>query len=230
MRALRYRGPMLIVIALLVVTSAAWADITLLDFSGFDWFWPTDIGEVGSCYGAVGFVNSVDPGYLSFDYGLNQYTFHWDLACFVSADTFGTFAVYEYDGSTSSFNVYCDPIAGGTPAMFGINPPNGVSPSTWIDGDLVLGGMWMGNITIVVDLATGNGDVSGVLNLNAGSQLGNIPVDQRQPALTLAGVKFDPPNGPEGYTWQIDGQVFIEEPVPVEETSWGSIKQIGRGN
>lgn len=229
MRALRYRAPLLVLAAVFVVATAAWADVLLLDFSGFDWFWPADIGQPGSCYGAVGYVPSVNPTYLNFNYATHEYTFHWDYACFVSADTFGTYVVMTYDGSTSSFNIYCDPLAGGTTATYGINPPNAVSPATWADGDCVLGGVWVGDVTIVVDTATGNGDVSGLLNFTSGSQLGNIPPSQREMALTLAGIRFDPPGGPEGYHWQIDGQVFIQEPTPVQESTWGGLKkQFGR--
>jgi len=225
MKALRYRSTVLVIIACLVVATSAFADVQLLDFFGFDWFWPTDIGEVGSCYAAVGFVSTVNPTFLNFDYGNNEYTFNWDYACFVSADTFGTTAVYTYDGSTSGFDVYCDSIATGTAADYGINPPNAVSPGTWSDGDRVLEGDWMGDITLVVNITNGMGSVSGTVNWVGGSQLSGIPVESRNMSLTLAGLLFDPPNGPEGYHWQIDGQVFIEEPTPVTETTtWGALK------
>lgn len=227
MRALRYRGPLLAALTILVLASGAMADVFLLDYNGFDWFWPADIGQSGSCYGAVGHVTSVDASYLNFDYGTNEYTFVLDFACFSSADTFGTFAVYNYSGGV--FNVYCDSLATGTTAMFGTSPPNAVSPSTWQDGDCVLGSTFNGDLTIVLDLTTGNGDVQGELTWDSGSQLGNIPVDQRDMSLTIAGVKFNPPDGPDGYEWQIDGSVFLQDPVTVKPSSWGAIKSLGGG-
>ena len=225
MKALRYRAAFLVVIACLVLASAAYADVQLMDFFGFDWFWPSSIGTAGSCYAAVGLVTSVNPTFLSFDYGTYEYTFNWDYACFVSADTFGTTAVYTYDTSTSGFDVYCDSLATGTAADYGINPPNTQAPATWTDGELVLEGMWEGDVTIVLDITNGTGTVNGTVMWVGGSQLSGIPMDSRSMSLVLTGLLFDPPNGPEGYHWQVDGQVFIQEPTPVVEPStWGSLK------
>jgi len=217
---------LLVVLACLVIATAASADVILFSFAGFDWFWPTGIGQVGSCYSAVGYVNSFDSTYVNADFSTNEYTFIIDLACFVSADSsFFPFVQYIYDGSTSSMRVYCDPIATGTHGDYGTNPPNAVSPSTFIDGDCILSGTWNGDLAILLDTSTGNGDISGELMWNGGSQLGNIPVNQRNMSLAVGGVKFNPPGGPLGYHWQIDGTVFIQSPVPVEETSWGALKR-----
>ncbi|NNF06268.1 MAG: hypothetical protein HKN21_05875 [Candidatus Eisenbacteria bacterium] len=225
MRALRYRGTVLLVLALVLV-SAAWAtNEVLVDYSGFDWFWPADIGQAGSCYAAVGYVNSFNPTYVNFDFSTYEYTFDFDYACFVSADTFGTTVIYTYDGSTSSFDVYCDSLATGTAADYGTNPPNAVAPSTWTDGECILGASWVGDITIVVDTSTGAGDISGILQWDSGTQLANIPPSQRENSLSIAGILFNPPNGPEGYHWQIDGFTCIQSPVAVEPTSWGRLKQ-----
>ena len=93
-----------------------------------------------------------------------------------------------------------------------------------------LGGTFNGDLTIVLDTTTGNGDVQAFIDWNSGSQLGNIPVAQREMALTIAGLKFAPPSGPEGYEWQIDGSCFLPEPTAVENTSWGNLKTMGGGN
>jgi len=226
MRGVRYRGSVLAVVACIVVATAAFASvIPLLDFQGFDWFWPATIGQPGSCYSAVGYVPQVDANYLNFDYGNNEYTFVIDYACLVSAETIGgIYGFYHYDGSTSSFRVYCDPYSTGTLATYGINPPNGTSPSTFEDGDCVLHGDWQGDLEIFVDLSDLSGDISGVLDFTGGSQLGNIPPSQREQAFSLAGLTFDPP-GPQGYHWQIDGNVCIPAPTNVQPSSWGNIKQ-----
>jgi len=231
MRALRYRGPMLVVVAAVMLATMAWANTFLFDFFGYDWFWPGAMGESNSCYGAVGEVVSVNPTYLNFDYGTYQYTFNWDYSCFASGDTLGgVYAVYSYDTSTSGFQIYCDSLATGTPADYGTFPPN-AQLATWVDGELILGATWDGPVSIVVNLLTGEGNVNGLVNWDTGSQLANIPPAQRDQSMTLAGILFNPPAGPEGYHWQIDGQVFIQDPIPVEETSWGRIKSsFFRGN
>ena len=236
MQAMRYRGSALLLAVFMiaaVMATPASAQVPLLDFHGFDWFWPAPIGQPGSCYGAVGYVPVVNPTFLNFDYLTYEYTFQWEYACFVSADTFGTIAIYQYDGTAVSpaFSVYCDSLGTGTTADYGdpTPPPNGVSPSTWVDGECVLGGDWAGNVTIVLDLTTMNGDISGTLDWTTGTQLGNIPVESRTMAIELAGITFAPPMGPAGYHWQVDGQIFIQPPVPTERTSWGAIKnQFGR--
>jgi len=190
MRGVRYRGSVLAVVACIVVATAAFASvIPLLDFQGFDWFWPAEIGQPGSCYSAVGYVPQVD----------------------------------------SSFRVYCDPIASGTAADYGMNPPNGSSPSTFEDGDCVLHGDWVSDLEIFLDLGTGAGDISGMLDFTGGSQLANIPPTQREQAFALAGITFDPP-GPEGYHWQIDGNICIQEPVNLQPSSWSNIKRSRGGN
>jgi hypothetical protein len=226
MRALRYRGAFLALVAVLVVSSSAFAATNLLNFTGFDWFWPNDIGEgAGSCYGASGEITSVNPAYLTFDYGVNQYTFNWDYACEASADTFGTTAVYTYMGG-AGFDVYCDSIATGTAFDYGINPPNATAPSTFTDGDNVLGGSWDGPITLVLDLTDGSGSMNATLTWNRGSMLGDIPAECRTMSLTLAGVSFDPgaTGWPEGYHWQITGQMLLDCQTPVENETWGGIK------
>jgi hypothetical protein len=230
MRALRYRASILVVVACLCVAFAAWADVQLMDFSGFDWFWPGDIGQAGSCYSAVGFVNSFNPTYVDFDYGTNEYTFVLaeEYACYASGDTFGTTAVYTYDAQTTNatFRVYCDSIATGTPADYGTNPPDSLPIGTFTDGDCILEAEFQSDLTIIVSLSTGNGNISALLEWTGGSQIGNIPPEQRSQSLTVAGLTFDPPGGPSGYHWQIDGEVFIEDPVAVEPRTWGQIKTL----
>jgi hypothetical protein len=211
-------------VAILMVVTAAWADVQLLDFHGYDWFWLGDPGDPGSCYGAVGEVVSVNSSYLTFDYGTFEYTFDWDFSCFVSGDTLGgTYGVYTYDGSTSHFNVYCDSLSSGTPGDYGVNPPN-LEIASFTDGTMVLSGSWDGDLTVVVNLTTGEGSVSGNLTWDGGTQLSGIPLAQRDMSMSLSGVKYDPPDGPLGFHWQIDGQCFIQDPVAIEETSWGGIK------
>ncbi len=232
MHSLRYRIPLLVVVLSLGLATGAGADVFLLDFEGFDFaaFGPTindppaNLGEPGSCYWAQGFVNSVNPTYLTVDFANDENTFVLQHMCHVSSDTVGTNVFHFFTGG--SFDVFADPIATGTPAVYGPNPPN-VSHLTFEDGENLLGGDFTSNIVIWVDLVTGNGSISGNLDFSRGTQLGNIPMAQRSMSLFIAGMQYLPPAGPEGYIWQLDGQVFIPDAVPVERTTWGRIKQLG---
>ena len=226
MKSLRYQVALVAVVLSFGLAAGAGADIFLADFAGYDFTSPTGLGEPGSCYWAEGFVNSVNPTYLTFDYVNNEYTFVLEHTCYVSSDTVGTNVFHTYGLTGATFNIYCDPIATGTAASYGPYPPNDTHP-TFEDGENVLGGVFTSDITIYVDLASGNGSIGGEMTFDHGTQLGNIPVGQRSMSLFIAGMQYLPPAGPEGYIWQLDGQVFLPEVTPVERTTWGRIKQLG---
>ncbi len=226
MKSLRYQVPLLVVMLCVGLATTAGADIFLMDYAGYDYSDSSSLGVPNSCYWAVGFVNSVNPTYLTVDYGTNEYTFVLEHTCFVSADTVGSNVFLTYGQANAVFDVYSDPIATGTAADYGVNPPNGSHP-TFEDGENILGGDFTSDVTIWIDMNTGNGSISGELEFNRGTQLGNIPVDQRQMVLFIAGMMYMPPAGPEGYIWQLDGQVYIPESTPVEKTTWGRLKQMG---
>lgn len=225
MRTLRHRGLVLALVAVAMIATAAFANVFLLDFAGYDYWDPftMPIDTIGNCYNAVGMVPQVNDSYLTFDYSLNEYTFSLQGVCLSAVDTVGTRVVYGFTGGT--FDVYCDLLAGGTAADYGTNPPNATAPSSFEDGECVLGGD-LSNFEITVDMGTGNADLYGNVTLVRGTQLGNIPVEQRN-GWTLAGLRAGAPGTPDGYFWQIDGQLFIDAPVPVEESSWGSLKKTG---
>ncbi len=215
MKALRYRGAVLALAATAILAVAAFANVYLLDFTGYDYWQPS------GCYNAVGFVPAVNPDYLSFDYSTNQYTFSLQNMCAASIDTVSGYIVYSF--SSGTFDVYCDSLAGGTAADYGTNPPNATAPSTFEDGECVLGGD-ITSFSIVYDPSTGTGDLDGMMSLNRGTQLSSIPPDQRT-GWTLAAVRDDTPELPAGYRWQITGRVSINEPVPTRPTTWGHLKQ-----
>lgn len=227
MQSLRYRGAMLLGVLALLAATVAVADVFLVDFYGYDYWNPLTmpITTPGNCYNALGFVPAVNPTYLTFNYGLNEYTFSLQGICLGSVDVYGDYQVFTLSGGT--LDIYGDALLGGTAADYGVNPPNATAPSTFSDGDNVLGGDVSG-MQIVVNTVTGNADLSGMVNLNRGTQLGNIPVDQRA-GWTLAGLRVNAPLLPEGYFWQIDGQLFIQDPTPTETGSWGSIKRAFAG-
>jgi hypothetical protein len=217
MKTLRYRGAVLAFAVAVLFAAGAGAATLFLDFYGYDYWDP--IG----CYNAVGYVPAVDDDYLTFDYANNEYTFYATGACIAQADTFGTFVVITFTGGT--FDVYGDPLVGGTAADYGTNPPNAVSPSTFVDGECVIGADFT-DLTVYFDLSTGEGSLEGTMNLVRGTQLGNIPTYQRN-GWTLAGLRAFPTPGnpvPVGYSWQIDGALYIEDPIATEPSTWGSLK------
>jgi len=218
MKPLRYRGATLVVAALVVlVVAVAWADIPVLSFHGYDYWYPS------TCYNAVGYVPSVDSGYLNFDYGNYQYTFFLDSLCVANVDSISVPGFYDITFTGGTFDVYCDSLSGGTTADYGMNPPNATAPSTFIDGVNVLGGD-LSQMEIVWEIAAGQGDLSGMVDLNRGSQLANIPPAQRN-GWTVSGLQADTPGMPAGYNWQIDGTLYISEPIPTQKSSWGKLKQ-----
>ncbi len=217
MKTLRYRGAVLAFAAMVLFAAMAGAATLFLDFYGYDYWDPA------GCYNAVGYVPAVDPTYLTFDYDNNEYTFYTTGACIAQADTFGTFVIISFTGG--SFDVYRDPLVGGTTADYGTNPPSAVAPSTFTDGECVIGADFT-SLTVYFDLSGGEGSMQGTMNLVRGTQLGNIPVYQRM-GWTLAGLRAFQPLGspvPEGYSWQIDGTLDIEDPIATEPSTWGSLK------
>lgn len=217
MKTLRYRGAVLAFAVAVMFAAAAGAATLFLDFYGYDYWDPA------GCYNAVGYVPSVEPTYLSFDFANNEYTFYATGACIAQADTFGTFVIISFTGGT--FDVYRDPLVGGTTADYGSNPPSALAPGTFTDGECVIGADFTG-LTVYFDLSNGTGSLQGTMDIVRGTQLGNIPPYQRT-GWTLAGLRaFPTPSSPvpEGYSWQIDGSLYIEDPVATKPTTWGSLK------
>jgi len=60
-------------------------------------------------------------------------------------------------------------------------------------------------------------------NVTGGSQLVNVPSNQRA-GWTFAGTTANEIHRPSGYDHQVDGQVFLNEPVPAKASSWGAVK------
>jgi hypothetical protein len=219
-----------LLLSLAVAVPPASADDFLADFIGFDWTWP-----IPSCldcpaqyYEAHGTVPSVNPTYLNFDYVNNEYTYVLgnDLF-FADADTFGTTVVSYYVNGDIQF--LCDSKTTGTAATYDLD--SACDPFydrlTFADGEVVLSGDFTA-FTIVNDTSTGDGNFEGLTTWNGGTQLGNIPVGQRN-GWTFGAFGFSTPSEtPCAYHWQLDGECYLPSPVPTLKTTWGSIKATGR--
>jgi hypothetical protein len=210
-------------LALVAFAPSARAQTLLFDYVGFDYESPdpnpAEFGEVGSGYVSLGYVPGLFAPLVA-DSIQNEYTYHLVGATSISSVPFGTFIVVAYAGGTLS--VYEDLKSTGTLADYGTAPPNGTAPSSFVDGTAIL----VGNLTafqLVFNTATNSGSFEAQYAAVGGTQLANIPVNQRS-GWTFAGATGNATNVPAGYAHQIDGQVFLEQPVPARTSSWGRIK------
>ena len=221
---------LLLALSMIAVPAHAGTDVFLLGFTGYDYESPNpDPGiylALGEGYRTLGFVTQFGT-YLApyVDVGLNEYTYQYsDL----------TVQDYYYDGDLLQVifapgrgRFFEDPHSGGTAAAYGINPPSGTAPPTFIDGTLILGGEIV-NLVLTYDYIANQGDFIGNINLDEGTLLGHIPVGQRN-GWTLAGLAGRPnPSVPAGYDHQISGECRIPGPTPASHRTWGALKALYR--
>jgi hypothetical protein len=218
-----------LLLSLAVAAPPAEADEFLADFTGFDWTWPipNQLDAVGQYYELNSIVGTVNPVYLTFDFTNNEYTLLLgDDLFYAGADHFGTTTVAHY--TNGKIWIVEDSRAGGTAATYDLN--GDCDPFfdrlTFIDGTVVLSGVFTA-FDIIFDTVTGDGNLVGVTNWNGGTQLGNIPLGQRN-GWTFGATGIRPGTMPCGYHWQVDGNCVLESPVPVQKTTWGAIKSLDR--
>jgi len=122
---------------------------------------------------------------------------------------------------------YADPLSGGTPATYGVNPPNATAPSTFIDGSERLTGD-IDNFVLTFNFSTNQGNFSGNMTQDGGPDLIYIPTDQR--AGWILGGLAGRPNGtvPTGYDNQVSGECRIPDATPSTHKSWGAVKALYR--
>jgi hypothetical protein len=227
------RAALLLLLALSVIAVPVFADsdIFLLGFAGYDYENPNPVPgtylAVGEGYKAIGFVTSFGA-YLApyVDIMANEYTYHYyDL----------TVQSYFYeDGYTEvAFanpgrgRFYEDAKTGGTPALYGVYPPNATTPSTFTDGTVILGGH-IEYLVLSYDANANQGGFTGNIGFDEGTLLGQIPVAQRD-GWTLSGLAGRPnPTIPDGYDHQISGECRIPGPVSTAHRTWGALKALYR--
>ena len=194
----------------------------LADYQGFD-YEPTKVGpafgDPGNTYEVLATVPQLGAP-LVFNLGANQYTVVITGLTSVAKMPLGTYDVITYVGG--SVNVYEDAIGGGTAANYGVNPVNATAPATFVDGTNILVGT-LSSFQVVYDNATRTGSFEGTLTFTGGSQIGNFPTNQRS-GWTFAGVTGNSPITPTGYLHQVDGSIYLDNPVATQVTTWGGIK------
>jgi hypothetical protein len=197
----------------------------LCDYLGYDYTEPLarDFTTPGQHYLGLGFVDNI---LVPNDPLTCEYTFLLTSGTLTSADSFAVgpfqFAEYKYQNGDGHFFVYGDTLASGTPGDYGINPPNATAPSTFEDGVLFLGADF-DSLTVLVNLTNWTASLSGTLVFYCGEEWEGLPC---YAGWTFAGETIGP-GSPEGYIWEIDGQVFVEE-ISTEESSWGEVKKLFR--
>jgi hypothetical protein len=204
-------------------TPAAGAAQLLFDYVGFGYESPNGnpgvFADLGEGYVSVGEV-PVLYAPLVFNTGANQYTYHLTAGPVTARFVNAGFVVAQFAGGT--LNVYEDSNTLGTPFDYGVNPPNATAPPTFVDGTLYLQGQ-LSSFTFVLDTNSNSGSFEANYTVVGGSQLANIPVNKRS-GWTFSGVTGNALNIPEGYAHQVDGQVFVDEVVPAQPTTWGALK------
>ena len=228
---MKRKALLLVFTAVMALATAARADEFLLGFTGFDYQDPnTNPGvfyDLGEGYNFVGFVTSVGPLLDPYvDTSVNEYTFNINNLFVTSRTAFGTFLVVNFSNNGRG-SYYADPLSGGTPGTYGVNPPNATSPSTFTDGSMRLTGD-IDNFVVTFDFSTNQGNFSGYMTQDGGPDLIYIPPSQRG-GWTLGGLAGRP-NGtiPTGYDDQVSGECRIPDATPTAHKSWGAVKSLYR--
>jgi len=209
---------------------AAAAQSLFFDYVGFDYESPDPdpsiFGEVTSGYNGVGEVPGLFAPLVA-DTVLNEYTYYITGLISTSRNVVGPYIIVNYTAGTLS--VYEDAKSGGTHFNYGTNPPDPPrSPDTFVDGTPFVTGA-LTNFQIVFNTSNGSGSYEGDFEVTGGKEVsnGDIPLNQRK-GWTFAGGTGNSLQIPEGYDHQIDGQVFLNEPVPARHSTLGAIKALYR--
>lgn len=206
-------------------------DVFLLGFTGYDYQDANPIPGTyladGEGWKALGFVTSFSTYLAPYeDMVANQYTFfYFDLTVQHSEFDGVNFAALFVNGGRGRF--FEDSKTTGTPAVYGVFPPNATAPPTFVDGMLVIGGR-LDNFVVTYDYVANQGSFVGTMTFDEGRDLGYIPPAQRA-GWTLSGLAGAPnPTIPDGYDHQISGECRIPGPTPSSHRTWGALKALYR--
>lgn len=206
----------LLVLACLAPTAGA-QGVQIADYLGYAWetggFLPSEPGDE---FHYVAVTTDADP-LLTVDLGVEEATFH--IYGLISGGE-----TLEGDGSVTvmysggTLELWADAAMN---ADFGINPPNATSPSTFVDGRLLLRGNFS-SFGLNFNPVTGGGTYYGVIDAVAG----DLVSDCTGCVFTWGGA-FNQDAGagiPEGYDLQMDGVLEVDPAVSTQEKAWGALK------
>ena len=226
---------LLATVAALASAPAARADQLLFGFTGFDYVGPNHAGPVSGAfinqfdnYYVVGFVTAFGPAISgSVNNTTNEYTFRI-FNCVANTVFFDGTDLEVAFLPNARIRAFEDSRSGGTPGTYGVLPPNATSPSTFIDGTMILGAD-LDNMVLAYDYSAGQGNLfTDHATLDEGTLLPLIPASQRAGWL-LSGLAGQPnATVPPGYVDQLSGEMQIPGIVPTAHRSWGSIKALYR--
>lgn len=215
--------------ALLATASvAAKADFQFItDYYGYSWengaHWAP-----GTEWRMDGILDDIIPP-LTADFGVNEYTYYMSgnsqngaaVAVGSGGVGSGAFVIYQINYDGGRLDVYEDPAKNHN---WGVNPVNGTSPSTFIDGTLYLGATMANTVFFITKYtATGYeiGSFEADLTFDGGSHFAEATAGGTA-GYTFAGLTKNNRSAiPTGYLERIDGQQFV---TPVLPSSWGAIK------
>jgi len=211
----------LLVVAVLGMATVAHAGVNIIDYQGYAWetggFTPSNPND--NLY-MVGVTDNVDA-IFGVNLGSEELTIHVaDLISTGQVNLGGGVLAISYVGGT--LEVWEDPAMNHD---YGINPPNGTAPSTFVDGTLLLGGIFT-SFVLYYDTVNGVGSYEGNVAWTAGSALGMINGIQND-GFTFGGVLNNTAavgSIPEGYDLQADGVIEINVIVGVESKTWSGVK------
>ncbi len=230
MKRMAWIGAWGLMVAALVLGSPASGQV-LLDWGPNCFGWETDYsGHISNPGSQLTICGKIDAFYTPLD-GLDpdamEYTFVFDGLTSLGTTVVGG-VIFETDYDGGVFRIYQDP----TPDFeFGVNPPNGTAPATFMDGELILEGTFSGFSVTLIDMgttpATGNATGNWVMT---GGTLYDLVAGCYGPFLGSWTDDDEVVPIPAGYTNHFDGKYDIEycPPVPTDETSWGVIKRMYR--
>jgi len=214
---------MRILLSLLLLTAAfgllagpahAQNAILLADYVGYGWetggFLPSNPGDELDLVGVADNVASI----LGVDLGTTEVTFY--IYGLVSTGEFvsGGVTYIAYVGGT--LELWAD---GAQNSDYGTFPPNGTSPSTFMDGTLLFQGNFT-NFQIAIT-GTGIGGYEGDLDAVAGTVVQEVCANC---AYTWGGAWTQGVQLVDGYDLQIDGSLQVDPVVSTEDRAWGSLK------
>ncbi len=111
-------------------------------------------------------------------------------------------------------------------AAYTPNPPNVDVPSTFTNGVLILSGTFDSFTTQTNNFTTFNtGNMEGTISWTGGTLLDRTTNNGDPcPGLFTGGMTWLPSVLIDGYIFRHDGKIDLNCPLPVEATTWGSIK------
>lgn len=188
---------------------------------------PTNSVAGGVLFG-VGIISDFDVPFADLDANdpLKEYTIYLRDLVSLGTVAIGPPATIFY---TTNYSGGVIEVYEGSPrnAVFDPNPPNANVPSTFVDGTLILSGVFTSFFTQSNNFtAFQTGNMEGTINWTGGTLLDRVRDGNSEPCpgLFTGGMTWNPSALIAGYIFRHDGKIDLNCPVPVENETWGGIK------